>query len=159
MTWVARLREFRGFLWVELIDVVQPHQQVKPATFQPAFGTWIMSNSTDSTQDPAIKYVFVFTTIMLWKLSQWHARSARVVLPEPPADVDTDEEAPEERTVEEIDDGDFLADFPEDTEASTHDFLSSTSTAWLFSLIRSWNSSMHASVHLTICGSLDFQGI
>lgn len=42
--------------------------------------------------------------------------TARVVLPEPSVDVDTDEEAPEEGTVGEIDDGDFLADFPDDTE-------------------------------------------
>ena len=91
-------------------------------------------NSTDSIQAPTINK-YVFTTIISRKSSQWHARSnvtARVVLPEPPADVDTDEEAPEEGTVEEIDNGDFLADFPDDTEASTHDFLSLTSTAWLF---------------------------
>ena len=41
--------------------------------------------------------------------------TARVVLPSPNADNDTDEEV-EDGEAEEIDDGDFLADFPDDTE-------------------------------------------
>ena len=43
---------------------------------------------------------------------------ARVVLPSPIADIDTDEEVGENSgEIEEIDDGDFLADFPDSTEA------------------------------------------
>ena len=38
------------------------------------------------------------------------------VLPSPSADIDTDEEAGENGEPEEIDDGDFLADFPDHTE-------------------------------------------
>ena len=47
---------------------------------------------------------------------------ARVVLPT--AEVDTDEEGPEEGEEEETDDGDFLADFPDDTE------VRSSITSW-----------------------------
>lgn len=42
--------------------------------------------------------------------------TARVVLPNPSADNDTDEEVGEDGEAEEIDDGDFLADFPDNTE-------------------------------------------
>lgn len=44
--------------------------------------------------------------------------TARVVLPNPSADNDTDEdsEVGEDGKAEEIDDGDFLADFPDNTE-------------------------------------------
>jgi hypothetical protein len=42
--------------------------------------------------------------------------TARVVLPSPSADIDTDEDAGEDGEAEEIDDGDFLADFPDNTE-------------------------------------------
>lgn len=42
--------------------------------------------------------------------------TARVVLPSPSADIDTDEEVGEDGEAEEIDDGDFLADFPDNTE-------------------------------------------
>lgn len=44
------------------------------------------------------------------------AATARVVLPSPSADIDTDEEVGEDGEAEEIDDGDFLADFPDNTE-------------------------------------------
>lgn len=39
-----------------------------------------------------------------------------MVLPTPSADIDTDEEVGEGGEAEEIDDGDFLADFPDNTE-------------------------------------------
>lgn len=39
-----------------------------------------------------------------------------MVLPSPSADIDTDEEVGEDGEAEEIDDGDFLADFPDNTE-------------------------------------------
>ena len=42
--------------------------------------------------------------------------TARVALPIQNADIDTDEEVAEEGEVEEIDDGDFLADFPDNTD-------------------------------------------
>ena len=42
--------------------------------------------------------------------------TARVVLPNPSADNDTDEDVGEDAEAEEIDDGDFLADFPDNTE-------------------------------------------
>jgi hypothetical protein len=44
------------------------------------------------------------------------ATTARVVLPNPSADNDTDEDVGEDGEAEEIDDGDFLADFPDNTE-------------------------------------------
>ena len=42
--------------------------------------------------------------------------TARVVLPSTSADFDTDEEVGEDGEAEEIDDGDFLVDFPDNTE-------------------------------------------
>ncbi|PPQ67525.1 hypothetical protein CVT25_006066 [Psilocybe cyanescens] len=42
--------------------------------------------------------------------------TARVLLPTAPVDVDTDEEAAEDGVEEETDDGDFLSEFPDETE-------------------------------------------
>ena len=42
--------------------------------------------------------------------------TARVALPIQNADIDTDEEVGEEDEAEDIDDGDFLADFPDNTD-------------------------------------------
>lgn len=42
--------------------------------------------------------------------------TARVVLPTAHAEVDTDEEPAEDGPEEETDDGDFLGDFPDETE-------------------------------------------
>lgn len=42
--------------------------------------------------------------------------TARVVLPTPTVDIDTDEEIGEDGEEEEVDDADFLSDFPDDTE-------------------------------------------
>lgn len=64
----------------------------------------------------AEKYAFLICTRS--KLNDLHFRSARVVLPtEEP--VDTDEEV-EEEEVAEGDNGDFLVDFPDNTEVRIH---------------------------------------
>ena len=46
---------------------------------------------------------------------------ARVVLPS--VDIDTDDEVGDEGEAEEIDDGDFLADFPDNTEVRCVSFI------------------------------------
>lgn len=80
--------------------------------------------------------------VNLWTCSTRSTPTARVLLPTAPVDVDTDEEAAEDGVEEETDDGDFLSEFPDETEVRAVLMLTLASTDGLltrFFASRTWS--------------------